>query len=73
MVLGVESARVVWANPEEDESPIASPRRDKFSLLAVPLNLAAQAGCVLVRDPVRRDGALGANARSSRVFARSSR
>jgi hypothetical protein len=51
MVLGVESARVVWANPEEDESPIASPRRDNFSILAVPPDLAAQPGSVLVQDP----------------------
>ena len=58
MVLGVESARVVWANPEEDESPIASPRRDNFSILAVPRDLAAQPGSVLVQDPVARNRAL---------------
>jgi len=52
MVLGVESDRVVWANPEEDESPIASPRRHNLSVLSVPSDLAAQPGSVLVQDPV---------------------
>ena len=52
------SARVLRANPEEDEGSVASPRRDKFSILAVPLDLTAQPVSVLVQDPVGRNRAL---------------
>ena len=43
---------------EEDESLIASLRRDNLRILAVPLELAAEPLSVLVKDPVRLHRAL---------------
>jgi hypothetical protein len=40
------------------QSAFSSPRWDNFRSLSIPLDLAAQAGRVLIQDPVRRDRAL---------------